>query len=62
MESMFEYLNKDITNIIDSGDIFNYQPYDYLKYLNTILDKYNFSEDFNYLLNIFPIVSYLLYS
>ncbi len=62
MKSIFEYLNKDIKNIIDSGDIFNYQPYDYLKYLNTILDKYNFSEDFNYLLNIFPIVSYLLYT
>ena len=52
--------NITIDSLIKKEKIFNHIPYDYLQYLDKCLNNYNFIDDFSYLINIFPIVSYLL--
>ncbi len=64
MNSILEEINGldplSLDSVIESGKCFCYQPYDYLNFLKQSLENYNFEDDFNYLLTIFPIVSSLL--
>ena len=64
MESILEeLLNESHTNIdilVDKEKELNYSAYEYLEFFNNVLDNYNFNDDFSYLLDVFPIVSYLL--
>lgn len=46
----------------EEGLLFENTPKEYLKYLNNVLDNFNFVEDFSYLLYIYPIVSHCLCS
>ena len=64
MESILEeLLNESHTNIdilVDKEKELNYSAYEYLEFFNNTLNNYNFNDDFSYLLDVFPIVSYLL--
>lgn len=64
MESILEELllesNTNIDKLIDECKEFEHSPYEYLEFLDNVLDNYNFECDFSYLLDIFPIVSFLV--
>lgn len=64
MDAIFEELiseyNTSVDSLINKEKDFKYSPYEYLELLNNTLDNFNFEDDFSYLLDIFPIVSYLL--
>jgi len=66
MDSILDELesecNMNIDRLIDGEKQFNYNPFEYLEFLDNSLSNYNFYDDFSYLLNIFPIVSYLMCS
>lgn len=64
MDSIFEELISEyktsVDSLINKEKDFKYSPYEYLELLNNTLDNFNFEDDFSYLLDIFPIISYLL--
>lgn len=60
LEELLSVYGTSVDKLITEEKEFEYKPYEYLEFLNTILDNYNFKDDFSYLLDIFPIVSYLL--
>lgn len=60
LEELISEYGTSVDKLIDKEKEFNYSAHDYLDFLNNILDSYNFIDDFSCLLDIFPIVSYLL--
>ena len=60
LEELISVYGTSVDRLIDEEKDFINKPIDFLKLLNKTLDNYDFENEFSYLLDIFPIVSYLL--